>query len=76
MPEPNIEAFTLLSLAIVVIATRVGVRWSHVSPSNFQVDDYLMPLVGVRDAPVSAVAVPPFSRHWIQGTKRVCCHLR
>lgn len=43
----NAEAWTLLSLALVIILVRVGVRWKLVGPANFQLDDYLMPLAGV-----------------------------
>ncbi|KAM0809765.1 hypothetical protein AB5N19_10112 [Seiridium cardinale] len=42
-----VEAWTLLSLGLVVIATRVYVRWTQVGPSKWQVDDYLMPLTGL-----------------------------
>lgn len=41
------EAWTLLSLGLVVIGIRVYVRWTQVGPSKFQLDDYLMPLTGV-----------------------------
>lgn len=40
------EAFTLLALALVVIALRIWARWVQVGPSNWQLDDYLMPLTG------------------------------
>lgn len=43
----TIEAFTLLSLAVVVIVIRTGARLSMVGIRNFQVDDYLMPLAAV-----------------------------
>ena len=43
----NTEAFTLLSLAVVVIAVRTGARVSMVGWPNLQLDDYLMPLAGV-----------------------------
>lgn len=43
----NAEAWTLLSLALLIILVRVGVRWKLVGPANFQLDDYLMPLAGV-----------------------------
>ncbi|EPS29426.1 hypothetical protein PDE_04375 [Penicillium oxalicum 114-2] len=43
----NVEAWTLLALALVVIAFRVYVRWTLVGPSGFQLDDYLMPLAGI-----------------------------
>ncbi|KAJ6149851.1 hypothetical protein N7471_001050 [Penicillium samsonianum] len=43
----NVEAWTLLSLALITILVRVGVRWKLVGPSNFQLDDYLMPLAGI-----------------------------
>ncbi|KAK6199629.1 hypothetical protein LQW54_010011 [Pestalotiopsis sp. IQ-011] len=41
------EAWTLLSLGLVVIGIRVYVRWTQVGPSKFQLDDYLMPLTGL-----------------------------
>jgi hypothetical protein len=41
------EAWTLLSLGLVVIGIRVYVRWTAVGPGKFQLDDYLMPLTGV-----------------------------
>lgn len=44
----TIEAFTLLGIAIVTIAIRVVARWTTAGPKNFQLDDYLMPLAGVR----------------------------
>jgi hypothetical protein len=43
----HVEAWTLLSLALVIIIIRIGVRWKLVGPANFQLDDYLMPLAGV-----------------------------
>ncbi|KAI1075674.1 hypothetical protein F5B20DRAFT_594814 [Whalleya microplaca] len=43
----NIEAFTLLAIALTIIGIRVWARWVQVGPSNWQVDDYLMPLTGV-----------------------------
>lgn len=43
----NVEAWTLLSLALTTILVRVFVRWKLVGPANFQLDDYLMPLAGV-----------------------------
>lgn len=43
----NIEAFTLLALALVIMIIRVWARWNQVGPSNWQLDDYLMPLTGV-----------------------------
>ncbi|KAI9367148.1 hypothetical protein BJX61DRAFT_529850 [Aspergillus egyptiacus] len=47
MGQFEVEAFTLLALAIVAIAIRVVARWTTAGPKNFQVDDYLMPLAGV-----------------------------
>lgn len=44
----NAEAWTLLSLALTTIFVRIFVRWNLVGPANFQLDDYLMPLAGVR----------------------------
>ena len=43
----GIEAFTLLSLAVVIIGVRTGARLSMVGVRNFQLDDYLMPLAAV-----------------------------
>lgn len=43
----NVESWVLLSLALFTIIVRVFVRWKLVGPSNFQLDDYLMPLAGV-----------------------------
>jgi hypothetical protein len=43
----NVEAWTLLSLALAIIILRISVRWKLVGPLNFQLDDYLMPLAGV-----------------------------
>ncbi|KAL4817640.1 hypothetical protein BDW67DRAFT_183446 [Aspergillus spinulosporus] len=47
MAQFEVEAFTLLALAIVAIALRVVARWVIAGPKNFQLDDYLMPLAGV-----------------------------
>ncbi|KAL4875428.1 hypothetical protein BJY04DRAFT_232695 [Aspergillus karnatakaensis] len=47
MGDFNIEAFTLLALAVVAIGIRVAARWTTAGPKNFQLDDYLMPLAGV-----------------------------
>jgi hypothetical protein len=47
MAQVDVEAFTLLALALAFIAVRMGVRWRQVGPKNFQLDDYLMPLAGV-----------------------------
>ncbi|CAI7654726.1 unnamed protein product [Penicillium glandicola] len=43
----NVEGWTLLSLALVIILVRIMVRWKLVGPTNFQLDDYLMPLAGI-----------------------------
>lgn len=43
----SIEAFTLLSLAVVIIGVRTGARISMVGVRNLQLDDYLMPLAAV-----------------------------
>ncbi|KAL4924723.1 uncharacterized protein BDV17DRAFT_300811 [Aspergillus undulatus] len=47
MAQFEVEAFTLLAIAIVAIALRVVARWSIAGFKNFQLDDYLMPLAGV-----------------------------
>lgn len=44
----TVEAFTLLALAIVIIALRTIARWITAGPKNFQLDDYVMPLAAVR----------------------------
>jgi hypothetical protein len=59
MSSQYAESFTLLGLGLVFIIVRVYVRWTQVGPSNFQLDDYLMPLAGVR----SLVLVPGVSAH-------------
>jgi hypothetical protein len=41
------EQFTLLSIGLCTITVRVYMRWRSVGPANFQIDDYLMPIVGV-----------------------------
>ncbi|OKL61462.1 hypothetical protein UA08_03087 [Talaromyces atroroseus] len=43
----DVEAFTLLSLALAFIIVRIYVRWDLVGPKHFQLDDYLMPLAGL-----------------------------
>ncbi|KAJ0415890.1 hypothetical protein BJY00DRAFT_326622 [Aspergillus carlsbadensis] len=47
MSSFEIEAFTLLALALIAIAVRIAARWTVAGPKNFQLDDYLMPLAGV-----------------------------
>ncbi|KAJ6095219.1 hypothetical protein N7486_005965 [Penicillium sp. IBT 16267x] len=42
MSEFVTEAFTLLAVAIVIIALRTTARWIMVGPKNFQADDYIM----------------------------------
>lgn len=41
------EAFTLLAIAIVIIAVRTVTRWFTAGPKNFQLDDYVMPVAAV-----------------------------
>lgn len=53
----NVEAWTLLSLALATILVRISVRWKLVGPTNFQLDDYIMPLAGVR------LYFPPYEIH-------------
>ncbi|KAJ9314485.1 hypothetical protein DTO271D3_5223 [Paecilomyces variotii] len=43
----DVEQWTLLALAIVIIIVRVYVRWTLVGPRNFAADDYLMPVAGI-----------------------------
>ncbi|KAF4980331.1 hypothetical protein FZEAL_3648 [Fusarium zealandicum] len=40
------EQFILLSIGLITIGVRVGVRWRQVGPGGWQFDDYLMPLTG------------------------------
>ncbi|KAL4763822.1 uncharacterized protein BDW70DRAFT_171914 [Aspergillus foveolatus] len=47
MSSQYAESFTLLGLGLVFIIVRIYVRWTQVGPSNFQLDDFLMPLAGV-----------------------------
>jgi len=41
------EQFTLLSIGLFTIIVRISIRWRSVGPTNWQIDDYLMPLTGV-----------------------------
>ncbi|KAL4808804.1 hypothetical protein BDV18DRAFT_133202 [Aspergillus unguis] len=41
------ESFSLLGIGLVFILLRVYVRWKAAGPSNFQLDDFLMPAAGV-----------------------------
>ncbi|KAH6880810.1 hypothetical protein B0T10DRAFT_609458 [Thelonectria olida] len=41
------EQFVLLSIGLITIGVRVGVRWRQVGPANWQLDDYLMPFTGI-----------------------------
>ena len=41
------EQFILLSLGLVTIFVRIGVRWRQVGIAGWQLDDYLMPFTGV-----------------------------
>ncbi|KAI1761546.1 hypothetical protein GGR53DRAFT_22665 [Hypoxylon sp. FL1150] len=41
------EAFIYMGLGLVIIFIRMWARWIQVGPSNWQLDDYLMPLTGV-----------------------------
>ncbi|RGP60312.1 hypothetical protein FLONG3_10920 [Fusarium longipes] len=45
--NPIEEQFTLLSLGLVTIATRIGVRTRQVGIAGWQLDDYLMPFTGL-----------------------------
>ena len=42
------EAFTLLSLGVLIVALRTYARWTSVGPRNFMADDYLMLVAVVR----------------------------
>ncbi|KAI1802955.1 hypothetical protein F4811DRAFT_364952 [Daldinia bambusicola] len=44
---PMIEQFALLVAAVIIIILRVCARWVQVGPAKWQLDDYLMPLIGV-----------------------------
>lgn len=41
------EQFILLSIGLCMIVGRIAIRWRVAGPSNWQIDDYLMPLTGV-----------------------------
>ncbi|KAJ3546249.1 hypothetical protein NM208_g2092 [Fusarium decemcellulare] len=41
------EQFVLLSIGLITIGVRVGVRWRQVGPGGWQLDDYLMPFTGL-----------------------------
>ncbi|RSL68624.1 hypothetical protein CEP54_002723 [Fusarium duplospermum] len=41
------EQFVLLSIGLITICVRVGVRWRQVGPAGWQLDDYLMPFTGL-----------------------------
>lgn len=41
------EQFILLAIGLFTILVRIFFRWRTVGPSNWQLDDYLMPLTGV-----------------------------
>ncbi|KAI2608285.1 uncharacterized protein GGS25DRAFT_531500 [Hypoxylon fragiforme] len=41
------EDFTLLGIAFVIIGLRMYVRFTQVRMANWQLDDYLMPLIGI-----------------------------
>ncbi|CAG7561211.1 unnamed protein product [Fusarium equiseti] len=41
------EQFILLSLGLVTIFVRIGVRWRQVGVAGWQLDDYLMPFTGL-----------------------------
>lgn len=45
MAYPAQVAF--LAVEVFVIGLRIYVRWLDVGPGNWQLDDYLMPLIGV-----------------------------
>lgn len=45
------EDFTLLGIAFVIIGLRMYVRFTQVRMANWQLDDYLMPLIGVSPLP-------------------------
>jgi hypothetical protein len=41
------EQFTLMGLGLIIIGIRMQVRWKQVGVSEWQLDDYLMPIAGV-----------------------------
>lgn len=43
----DVEAFTLLSLVLAIIALRTFVRVKNVGLGGLQLDDWLMPVAGV-----------------------------
>lgn len=73
MSEFVTEAFTLLGVAIVIIALRTTARWIMVGPKNFQPDDYLM-LVACVSVVRSAVNLADGQSGgiWTGNSRRVC----
>ncbi|KAI6090743.1 hypothetical protein F4821DRAFT_274304 [Hypoxylon rubiginosum] len=41
------EQVTFLAVEVVIVVLRIYVRWVDAGPGSWQVDDYLMPLVGI-----------------------------
>lgn len=58
------EQFVLLALGLVVIGIRMAVRWRQVGPTNWELDDYLMPLTGVseKETYLALQLSPPFAK--------------
>jgi len=54
------EAFTLLAVALVIIALRTYARSTSAGIRNFEVDDYLMLLAAVSKSSFSSSSAWPF----------------
>ena len=70
------EAFTLLAVAIVIIALRTTARWIMVGPKNFQADDYVMLVACVcidQSALLIALANEGSGRVWIRNGRGIHC---
>lgn len=76
MSEFVTEAFTLLAVAIVIIALRTTARWIMVGPKNFQADDYVMLVACVcinQYVLLIALANEGSGRVWIRNGRGIHC---
>lgn len=63
MGDFNTEAFTLLGVAIVIIALRITARWIMVGPKSFKADDYLMLLACVSSSSMLPIVLILLTDH-------------
>lgn len=62
------EQFTLLSIGLLTILVRIYIRWRSVGPTNWQIDDYMMPLTGVSHCTTWITSL-------LTGPWTDCCHI-